>query len=98
MSKMGLTEADMRRVEADILATPEAHPLLRGLKRVRKARFARRGTDKSGGGRAIYFLSYGDGLMVMLTAFAKSAQEDLTPEDRRAILRVILTLVDQRKP
>jgi hypothetical protein len=93
MRKMGFGDAEMQRVESDILAAPESHPVVRGLKGVRKARFARPGRGKSGGGRAIYFVSIGRGLLAMLTAYAKSEKEDLTPEDRRAILRIVESIL-----
>jgi RelE toxin of RelEB toxin-antitoxin system len=60
---------------------------------VRKARFARPGTGKSGGGRAIYYVMIGLGRLYMMTAYAKSKQEDLTTSDRKAILRVIEQLL-----
>jgi hypothetical protein len=93
MRNMGLGDAEMRRIEADILTRPESHPVVRGLKGVRKARFARPGRGKSGGGRAIYYVALGRGLLAMLTAYAKSEKKDLTPEDRRAILRVVETIL-----
>ena len=90
---MGLGDAEMGRIEADILAAPERHPMLQGLRGVRKARFARPGRGKSGGGRAIYYAALGRGMLAMLTAYPKSEKEDLSPEDRRAILRVLETIV-----
>ena len=89
MEAMGLDEAAMREVEAAILAAPEAHPVTRGLKGVRKTRFARPGTGKSGGGRAIYYIALGRGLLAMMTAYPKNEREDLSPDQRRAILAAI---------
>jgi len=48
---MGVDSESMRDLEAAIIAAPHAHPILQGLRGVRKARFARRGGGKSGGGR-----------------------------------------------
>ncbi|WP_375461488.1 hypothetical protein [uncultured Enterovirga sp.] len=86
---MGLDEVEMGAIEAAILAAPSAHPVVRGLRGVRKARFARRGTGKSGGGRAIYLVLIRDDVLAMLTAYPKSEKGDLTPGDRKAILRVL---------
>ena len=57
MSKMGFNDAGMREVEAAIAADPQVHPMIRGLKGVRKARFARPGGGKSGGGRAVCYVA-----------------------------------------
>lgn len=92
MKDMGLDEEAMQAIERAILEAPEAHPMLRGLHGARKARFARPGTGKSGGGRVIYFMALGDSLLAMLTAYPKSEKEDLTPDDRKAILRAIEAL------
>ena len=97
MRKMGLGDTDMGRIEAGILAAPESHPVVRGLKGVRKARFARPGRGKSSGGRAIYFVALGRGLLAMLTAYSKSEKEDLTSEDRRAILRALEAILGDRR-
>jgi anti-sigma factor RsiW len=40
MSRMGVDEEGMRQVEIAIAAAPESNPVLRGLRGVRKARFA----------------------------------------------------------
>jgi hypothetical protein len=89
MRAMGFGEADMRRVEAMILAAPAAHPLVKGLRGVRKARFARPSRGKSGGGRTLYYVMVSRNLLFMLTAYPKSERDDLSPEQRKAILRAI---------
>ncbi len=93
MRAMGFDEAGMAAIEQSIGATSDKHPTIRGLRGVHKARFARPGTGKSGGGRAIYYAMIGLGRMYMMTAYAKSKQEDLTADDRKAILRVIEQLL-----
>ena len=67
--------------------------MIRGLRGVRKIRFARPGTGKSGGGRAVYYVALKGGLLAMLTAYPKNEKDDLTPDDRKAILRAIEALV-----
>jgi hypothetical protein len=42
-------------MEFSIACAPEAHPVVKNTGGVRKARWARRGTGKSGGIRVIYF-------------------------------------------
>jgi hypothetical protein len=92
MRRMGLGDADMRRIEMDILAAPQSHPVIQGLKGVRKARFARPGGGKRGGGRVIYFLAIPRESLFMLTAYPKSERDDLSPAQRKAILQAITSI------
>ena len=78
----------MRAIELDLVRAPEAHPVMRGLRGVRKARFALSGRGKSGGGRVIYYVSVGTALY-MMTAYPKNEQDDLSPDQRKAILAAI---------
>jgi hypothetical protein len=98
MKGMGLDDTAMREIEVAIVAAPEAHPMIKGLHGVRTARFARPGMGKSGGGRAIYYVALKGGFLAMLTAYPKNEKDDLTSEDRKAILRVIETLVSGDRP
>lgn len=87
---MGLGDDAMREIEATILGAPEAHPVpCSRACGVRKPRFARPGTGKSGGGRTIYYVALKAAQLWMLAAYAKNEKGDLTPADRRAILRMI---------
>jgi hypothetical protein len=63
----------------------------------RKARFARPGRGKSGGGRVIYYVSFGRSLLAKLTAYAKNVQGDLTAEDRRAILLAVESILSDKQ-
>lgn len=94
MKKMGFSDADMDSIETDIAVSWRAHPIVQGLKGVRKVRVARAGTGKSGGGRVVYFVPLGDDLLLMLAAYSKSAKADLSNDDRRAILRSVSKLTD----
>ena len=58
MRDMGIDEAGMTEIEAEIVANP-THPMIRELKGARKARIQRPGMGKRGGGRVIYYLALG---------------------------------------
>jgi len=88
MARMGLDDEAMRRIELDIVRAPEAHPVIRGLRGVRKARIALPGRGKSGGGRVIYFVMAGSDLF-MMTAYPKNEQDDLTAAQRKDILAAL---------
>jgi len=93
---MGVDSESMRDLEAAIIAAPHAHPILQGLRGVRKARFARRGGGKSGGGRVIYYVALSPDRLFMMTAYPKSERDDLSPEQRKAILVAIASIKQGR--
>ena len=75
-----------KRELIDFLAeNPLAGDEIPGTGRVRKVRFAASGRGKRGGARVIYY--YLDDTMPLyaLLAYAKSAMEDMTPEDKRMV-------------
>lgn len=96
MFRMGLGDDAMRQVEMTIAAAPAAHPMIKGLRGARKARISRPGTGKSGGGRVIYYLVPAPGLLIMLTAYPTSERDDLSPDQRKAILTALDSI--KRKP
>jgi len=96
MHRMGLDDQAMRDVELRIIAAPEAHPIMKGLHGVRKARFALPGRGKSGGGRVIYYVMV-ETAIYMMTAYPKNERDDLSPDQRRAILAAIESLKGERE-
>jgi hypothetical protein len=60
---------------------------------VRKMRFARPGSGKSGGLRIIYWFLNETAPLFALLAYGKSGQEDLSPEQKKAVT----TLVEKLK-
>jgi hypothetical protein len=91
MNRMGVDDAQMRQIERTLAQAPEAHPGMRGLRGVRKARFALPGRGKSGGGRIIYYVALREAIYLM-TAYPKNERDDLSPDQRRAILTLIESL------
>jgi hypothetical protein len=94
MKRLGASASEMARLEAEIAANPQAGDVIPGLSGLRKIRFALGGKGKRGGGRAIYFLMVSDDLAVLVFAYSKSVQEDLTPEQRKAALALIKEMND----
>jgi hypothetical protein len=72
-----------------IAASPEAGDVIRGSGGVRKVRWSRPGTGKSGGVRIVYLLQLEQGKVYLLTMFAKSKMENIPlavlKEIRRAL-------------
>jgi len=92
MKGIGLDDAGMRAIEAAIVAAPDAHPMIKGLHGARKARFALPGRGKSGGGRTIYYVAVAPGVLFMMTAYPKSERDDLSADQRRAILAALASI------
>jgi hypothetical protein len=74
---------------AHIAANPEDGVVIRGSGGVRKVRWSRAGTGKSGGVRVVYLVRNEQGEVYLLTLFAKSEKEDIAlavlKEIRRAL-------------
>ena len=96
MKRLGASSTDMGRLEAEIAVNPQAGDVIPGLMGLRKIRFALGNKGKRGGGRAVYFLMVSDDAAVMIFAYAKSAQEDLTMEQRKAALALLKEMTDGR--
>lgn len=92
MRRLGVTEAEMLRVETEIATNPRIGDVIPEMTGLRKMRFGFGGRGKRGGGRAIYFLILADDVAIMVFAYAKSVQEDLSAEQRKAALDLIKEL------
>ena len=82
---LGVTDSELQALEAAIAADPDAGDVIRGLKGARKIRFAMAGKGKSGGGRAIYVVVRVRDAAYLLLAYAKSAQAEISNDQRKAI-------------
>lgn len=91
MRQMGIGETEMAQIEFEIVANPN-HPMIKGLRGVRKARISRAGMGKSGGGRVIYYVPLGTDAFYMMLAYAKNQQDDLSDEQRKRILKALETI------
>jgi hypothetical protein len=74
---------------------PTAGVVIPGTGGVRKLRWGVRGRGRRGGARVVYFF-HNESLPVFLfTAYAKSAKDDLTPAEQRALRRLAHELIDE---
>uniref|UniRef100_UPI0022803D98 type II toxin-antitoxin system RelE/ParE family toxin n=1 Tax=Escherichia coli TaxID=562 RepID=UPI0022803D98 len=64
-----------------LVENPERGDLVKGGGGIRKIRYARPGTGKSGGLRAIYYWVSRDDTVYMLVAYPKSRKDGLTREE-----------------
>ena len=72
-----LTDDDYRIFQAFLAVSPDAGDVVRGSGGVRKVRWNRRGTGKSGGVRVMYFVRSEAGEIWLLLIYAKSAIDSI---------------------
>ncbi len=94
LKRMRVSDAERDALEAAIASNPEEGDVMVGLKGVRKIRFAMGARGKSGGGRAVYYLTIGDDAAIILHAYAKNEKADLSAGDRKAVLSILKELND----
>ena len=83
-----LGEQERMAMEFFIASAPEDHPVIAGAGGFRKARWARRGSGKSGGVRVIYFFLAEPGRIYMAAIYAKSRKDTLSAADRNVLLKL----------
>lgn len=82
---MAYLEPDANRTEPpEVPRITSGADVIPGLAGLRKVRFALSGRGKRGGGRAVYYLILREEVALMIFAYSKSDQEDLTPEQKKS--------------
>lgn len=86
-----MTDDDLQALEFQILDGPAVAPVVRGTGGLRKTRFApsKWKQGKSGAIRVGYVYFQDFGIVLLLLAYAKSAKDDLTPDDKKTIRTLI---------
>lgn len=72
-----------------IAVNPDAGSIIRGSGGVRKVRWAREGTGKSGGMRIVYLTRNEAGEVYLLTLYAKSKSENISVDTLKEIRRAL---------
>ena len=80
-----------------IARNPEAGDVIPEAGGVRKVRWRRQGSGKRGGTRVIYFYYHLDAPIYLLMVYAKARQENLTPDEKRAV-RAFTTALKRLHP
>ena len=79
-----------RKMFIDWLArNPEAGAVMRGLGGVRKVRWSGSGRGKRGGARIIYYFYDANHPILLITAYAKAEQDDVSQEERKSIRMLV---------
>lgn len=76
-------------LEMLLMANPNAFPIVAGTGGLRKARFGREGEGKSGGIRICYSFFPDHHVILMMMAYRKNEQEDLTSDEKKGIKKYL---------
>src|SRR5258706_5982738 len=88
---LGLTPKDQRALEVAIMTGPKNSQMIKGTGALRKIRFAPRdwNVGKSGALRIGYAYSEQESIVLLVTAYSKHDNADLSPSERRKIKRLL---------
>ena len=89
---MGFNDDDLRRLELDIMTTPDKYPVMQDTGGLRKARFAFEQQGKSGGVRVCYVDFVVKETVYLITVYPKSEKDNLTKAERNEIKKMITKL------
>lgn len=84
-SELGMSDDDLRALEMAIMINPTGQPVIKDTGGIRKMRFGVSGTGKRGGARICYVYFPDNGIVLLMTAFAKNAKETLNAAEKRAL-------------
>ena len=84
-----LTDDEYKEFQTHLLLDPEAGSIIVGTGGCRKVRWARQGTGKSSGIRAIYYYYNPAGRLYMLLVYPKSEKDSLSAAEKNQIKAVV---------
>jgi hypothetical protein len=84
-----LSDDEYLEVQVELIQNPEAGKLIPGGEGLRKLRWTREGKGKRGGVRIIYYWVMSEDQIGMLLIYSKNEQDNFTPEQLKALRRVI---------
>lgn len=86
---MGLSDQELPELEKILLDNPQIGDVIEGTGGARKMRIQIGNHGKSGGGRVIYLDVFERKNLYLLFAYPKNVQENLSPEQMKAIRKMI---------
>ena len=84
-----LDDESYRLLQLHLVHRPDSGDLIRGSGGIRKIRWAPTGAGKRGGARIMYYWAVDANTILMLFAFAKNEQSDLTPAQLRQLAAIV---------
>lgn len=86
-----LPDDELNAMQWMLMASPECGDLIRGSGGLRKLRWAGSGRGKRGGLRIIYYWHASDSIILLLLAYPKNEQENLSPSQLKLLRAIIET-------
>ena len=83
-----LSEESYAKLQAFLMANPDAGDVIQGAGGLRKLRWSLEGTGKRGGARVIYFHSVARAQVRMLLIYSKGTRADLTSFQRARLRKI----------
>ena len=84
-----LSDEEYRLLQVHLVNKPDSGKVIRGSGGLRKLRWSAGGHGRRGGIRIIYYWFVSQDTLLLLFAYPKSEQDDLTPEQLRQLKRVV---------
>ena len=83
-----LSDEEYRAFQNELMQAPDAWPVIQGSGGIRKARCKSKGKGKSGGIRIIYYL-VSENDILLLFAYPKNKQENLTSQQIKQLKKLV---------
>lgn len=84
-----MEDEDYGQFQQELARAPESGDVIEGTGGLRKIRVALPGRGKSGGARVIYYYFSSASQIVLMFAYPKNVQDNLTPAQKKALRAVI---------
>ena len=84
-----LSDEEYRLLQIQLINKPNSGKVIRGSDGLRKLRWSASGHGKRGGIRVIYYWFMSEDILLLLFAYPKSEQDNLTPEQIRQLKKII---------
>ena len=85
-----LSDDQYRDLQNALVDNPELGSLIPGTRGLRKVRWSMTGRGKRGGIRVIYYWWISGEKLLMLAAYPKNVQDDLTPVQKKILTRLVI--------
>lgn len=93
LSKKLINAADRKSLIWHLENKPKDGDVIAGTGGIRKLRWAKPGSGKRGGIRVIYYFYDENGIVFLLTAYAKNDQADLSSKEKKEYSKLVKELV-----
>lgn len=91
-----MSDDEYRELQEALVNRPDMGAIIQGTGGLRKVRWKLEGRGKSGGVRSIYYWMRADEQIYMLYVYPKNEQEDLTPEQKKALKTIVERWSDEK--